>query len=187
MAWVRYIASSQSKQQNSRPPLSRRLLRLLGLAGSIARALGSIFRTAYNPLKAHRSDPPSVAPPPGAHRQGKAHPRRSCGSNRATEDLFAPLAHSAATLFANLDRSRVRNCALYCTFITRKRRDTGAACNHAGAASRSQPTQLANACGFTNNHMIQMPAFDSWRQWNDRKRSGYRRIAGTTQVCTGFP
>jgi predicted RNA-binding Zn ribbon-like protein len=27
------------------------------------------------------------------------------------EDLFAPLAHSAATLFANVDRNRVRQCA----------------------------------------------------------------------------
>ena len=30
---------------------------------------------------------------------------------RQPEDLFAPLAHSAATLFANLDRTRVRKCA----------------------------------------------------------------------------
>jgi len=29
---------------------------------------------------------------------------------RQPEDLFAPLAHSAATLFANVDRSRVRKC-----------------------------------------------------------------------------
>src|SRR5437016_2719201 len=29
---------------------------------------------------------------------------------RHPEDLFAPLAHSAATLFANVDRSRVRQC-----------------------------------------------------------------------------
>ena len=42
--------------------------------------------------------------------RGSAH-RRSCGSNRSQpEDLFAPLAHSAAMLFANVDRSRVRKC-----------------------------------------------------------------------------
>jgi predicted RNA-binding Zn ribbon-like protein len=29
---------------------------------------------------------------------------------RQPEDLFAPLAHSAATLFANVDRNRVRKC-----------------------------------------------------------------------------
>ena len=29
---------------------------------------------------------------------------------RRPEDLFAPLAHSAATLFANVDRNRVRKC-----------------------------------------------------------------------------
>ena len=29
---------------------------------------------------------------------------------RQPEDLFAPLAHSAATLFANTDRNRVRKC-----------------------------------------------------------------------------
>jgi predicted RNA-binding Zn ribbon-like protein len=29
---------------------------------------------------------------------------------RQPEDLFAPLAHNAATLFANVDRSRVRKC-----------------------------------------------------------------------------
>jgi predicted RNA-binding Zn ribbon-like protein len=29
---------------------------------------------------------------------------------RQPEDLFAPLAHSTATLFANVDRSRVRKC-----------------------------------------------------------------------------
>jgi len=30
---------------------------------------------------------------------------------RQPEDLFAPLAHSAATIFADVDRSRVRKCA----------------------------------------------------------------------------
>jgi predicted RNA-binding Zn ribbon-like protein len=30
---------------------------------------------------------------------------------RQPEDLFAPLAHSAATLFAAVDRNRVRKCA----------------------------------------------------------------------------
>jgi len=29
---------------------------------------------------------------------------------RRPEDLFAPLAHSAATLFANMDRNRIRKC-----------------------------------------------------------------------------
>jgi predicted RNA-binding Zn ribbon-like protein len=29
---------------------------------------------------------------------------------RRPEDLFAPLAHSAATLFADVDRNRVRKC-----------------------------------------------------------------------------
>src|SRR6266849_3558561 len=35
-----------------------------------------------------------------------------------------------------------------CTFTTpaRRGRDAGAACNYAGTASRSRPTQLANAC-----------------------------------------
>ena len=30
---------------------------------------------------------------------------------RQPEELFAPLAHSAATLFADVDRNRVRKCA----------------------------------------------------------------------------
>ena len=42
--------------------------------------------------------------------------RESCSTElwfepREPEDLFAPLAHSAATLFATVDRKRVRKCA----------------------------------------------------------------------------
>ena len=42
---------------------------------------------------------------------GKSHSTEPWFESRQPEDLFAPLAHSAATLFATVDRKRVRKCA----------------------------------------------------------------------------
>ena len=44
-------------------------------------------------------------------KNGKSCSRELWFEPRGPEDLFAPLAHSAATLFATVDRKRVRKCA----------------------------------------------------------------------------
>ena len=44
-------------------------------------------------------------------KNGKSYSTELWFEPREPEDLFAPLAHNAATLFATVDRERVRNCA----------------------------------------------------------------------------
>src|SRR5689334_11676658 len=53
----------------------------------------------------------------------------------------------------------------FCISATRAKRgrDVGAACSYVVTASRSQLTQLANACALTNDQMIRRPALDTWR------------------------
>ena len=65
---------------------------------------------------------------------------------RQPEDLFAPLAHSAATLFANVDHA-------YCISMTRAKRGpgAGAACSYVETASRSRPMLLASAKVLTSD------------------------------------
>ena len=62
--------------------------------------------------------------------------RQSYGSKpRQPEDLFAPLAHSAATLFATADRTASASVPSVCCISmtsARRERDAGAACSYVG-------------------------------------------------------
>ena len=93
--------------------------------------------------------------------------RRSCGSKRANPKTCLPRWRIAGRRCSPMwiAAASASVISVYCAFMTpaRRGRDAGAACNYAGTASRSQPTQLANACGLTNDHVKLLPAFDTWR------------------------
>ncbi len=77
---------------------------------------------------------------------------------RQPEDLFAPLAHSAAMLFADVDRNRARKCAqcvLHFRDTSKKgRHDVGAACSYAEIVSRSRRTRPVNARNLTDDDIV---------------------------------
>jgi hypothetical protein len=82
------------------------------------------------------------------------------------EELFAPLAHSAATLLADVDHNRVRKgaqCVLHFQDTSKKGTRRWCSMQLCGnrrkvaayaARQRMQPTQLVNGCSLTNDSMI---------------------------------
>jgi predicted RNA-binding Zn ribbon-like protein len=68
------------------------------------------------PSEAHAAAPLKIGPTYATALDDSLRPRKSYSTDlwfepREPEDLFAPLAHNAATLFATVHRERVRKCA----------------------------------------------------------------------------
>ena len=68
---------------------------------------GTVHRAAIDELNRLMAEHPMLA---RLKASGSAPTTELWFDPRRPEDLFAPLAHSAATLFADLDRNRVRKC-----------------------------------------------------------------------------
>lgn len=68
---------------------------------------GAVHRAAIDELNRLMAEHPMLA---RLKASGSAPTTELWFDPRRPEDLFAPLAHSAATLFADLDRNRVRKC-----------------------------------------------------------------------------
>jgi len=68
---------------------------------------GTVHHTAIGELNRLMSEHPLLT---RLKRAGSSYSTELWFEPRQPEDLFAPLAHSAATLFANVDRNRVRKC-----------------------------------------------------------------------------
>ena len=68
---------------------------------------GALHHSTVDELNRLMADYPMLTK---LHTRGSASATELWFEPRQPEDLFAPLAHSTATLFANVDRSRVRKC-----------------------------------------------------------------------------
>ena len=68
---------------------------------------GAVHRTAIHELNHLMAEHPMLT---RLNASGSAPTTELWFDPRRPEDLFAPIAHSAATLFAELDRNRVRKC-----------------------------------------------------------------------------
>ena len=102
--WRQWGESAQARQVVEAMREMRERLRKEVLA--IERG-GAVHRAAIDELNQQMAEHPMVT---RLKASGSAPTTELWFDPRRPEDLFAPLAHSAATLFADLDRNRVRKC-----------------------------------------------------------------------------
>jgi predicted RNA-binding Zn ribbon-like protein len=102
--WLRWGKSAQARQVVEAMREIRERLRKEVLARERG---GAVHHTAIDELNQQMAEHPMLT---RLKASGSAPTTELWFEPRRPEDLFAPLAHSAATLFADLDRNRVRKC-----------------------------------------------------------------------------
>jgi predicted RNA-binding Zn ribbon-like protein len=102
--WLQWGKSAQARQVVEAMREIRERLRKEVLARERG---GAVHRTAIDELNQQMAEHPMLT---RLKASGGAPTTERWFDPRRPEDLFAPLAHSAATLFADLDRNRVRKC-----------------------------------------------------------------------------
>ena len=102
--WRKWGESAQARQVVGAMREMRERLRKEVLARERG---GAVHRTAIDELNHLMAEHPMLT---RLKASGSAPTTEIWFDPRRPEDLFAPIAHSAATLFAELDRNRVRKC-----------------------------------------------------------------------------